>query len=91
MTEFEDNPQQTSKVKMQSYLDFSEKFLEQLIESTAAIKDKESKILKIANYNQRLFDMLNPNQYNSKSALVREEESSIVCKRCTDLVPQLEA
>ena len=86
MTEFEANPQQTSKVKMQAYLDFSEKFLEQLIESTAAIKDKESKILKIANYNQKLFDMLNPNQ-NSKSAIVREEESSIVCKRCTDLVP----
>lgn len=86
MAEFEANPLQTSKVTMQTYLDFSEKFLEQLIESTAAIKDKESKILKIANYNQKLFDMLSPSK-NSKSAIVRKEESFTVCKNCTDLVP----
>ena len=40
--------------KMQRYLEFSEKYLSQLINSRVAIKDKEGKILKISAYNERL-------------------------------------
>ena len=51
MGEFEKNPMQLERDILGQYLEFSEKYLEQLIESNATIKDKEQKILKIANYN----------------------------------------
>ncbi len=41
MGEFEQNPMQLEKSTLSLYLEFSEKYLEQLIESNAAIKDKE--------------------------------------------------
>ena len=38
-------------VKMTQYLSFSEKYLEQLINASITIKDKEGKIMKIITYN----------------------------------------
>ena len=40
--------------RLQSYLNFSERYLEQLLGETIAIKGKESKVLKISTYNQKL-------------------------------------
>ena len=41
---------------MKDCLAFGEQYLEQLINSKVVIKDKESKVMKIISYNQRLSD-----------------------------------
>lgn len=39
---------------MKEYLSFSESYLDRLISSKVAVKDKQDKIVKIANYNLNL-------------------------------------
>ena len=58
MTEVESSAGVLPREKLQSYLDFSEQYLEQLLSANLAIKGKEAKVLKISSYNQMLTQLL---------------------------------
>ena len=102
MTEVESSAGVLPREKLQSYLDFSEQYLEQLLSANLAIKGKEAKVLKISSYNQMLTQLLTGEASRaaaSSESDQKEAADNLVlistkgqaaergCTRCMDLVP----
>ena len=68
---------------MQSYLNFSERYLEQLLAETIAIKGKESKVLKISTYNQKLQKMITGAGIGASGLASLDSSIAINIQQCT--------